>query len=216
MASAGLKEQLHDYLDSKNPVNDVLEIVDAEYVPINITGVVHVKDNYVRDDVEAAVLAAISEFFAFDGENSDFDIDIHLSDIYRLVDSIDGVDYVDYTRFTLSPQLKKLVWSGNAVVVGFVVGDTAKKETWTLVMTSPTTFSLEGTVSGLQLATGTVDIPYTSDGGEVTFTLQAGSNPMSVGDRGTFRTSIPIGNVDIQPWEIAQEGSIDLTFEGGA
>ena len=58
-------------------------------------------------------------------------------------------------------------------------------ETWVIVATSPTAFTVTGSVSGLQVATGTVDSLYTTDAADLTFTLTG--VPVS-GDTHTFKT----------------------------
>ena len=65
-------------------------------------------------------------------------------------------------------------------------------ESWTLACTAagpPATFSVTGTISGLQVAVCTEALSYTSDGGEVAFTVTGPVVPAyTVGDTFTFDT----------------------------
>ena len=65
--------------------------------------------------------------------------------------------------------------------IAFVVGDTFYFETFN-------DWQVSGTVSGVQTNTATTGTPYTSDGGEVTFTINAGAMPFADGDTFTFST----------------------------
>lgn len=66
-------------------------------------------------------------------------------------------------------------------------------EDWTITCTDDTTegeevWSVTGTVSGLQTATATTGVEYTSDNGEVSFTITAGDTAFAAGDEFTFST----------------------------
>ena len=71
----------------------------------------------------------------------------------------------------------------------------ALTEGWTVTCTDTApdggTFSVTGTISGLQFATASVGTEYRSDGDEVRFTISDGSIDFQVGDSFTFSTTGP-------------------------
>jgi hypothetical protein len=99
---------------------------------------------------------------------------------------------------------------------GFIVGKEAVDENWTVIWTGPTTFSVRGSVSGLQTNGGTIDVPYYSDNEEITFTLDSGTNVPQPGDTAVFTTSPKLGNVPMGDTEIPRPGTISLPVVGGA
>ncbi len=83
-------------------------------------------------------------------------------------------------------------------------------------MVTTTTFSVVGSVSGPQ-ANGTVGMPYTTNGGEVSFDVECGGGPSPVvGDKCRFTTSPKVANVPMKPLEIMTKGTFTFSFVGGA
>lgn len=66
----------------------------------------------------------------------------------------------------------------------------SKLELWTVFMNAGgSTWSVEGTVSGVQTGQATTGALYTTDDGEVTFRITAGATPFAAGDRFIFLTT---------------------------
>lgn len=79
---------------------------------------------------------------------------------------------------------------GNGTVVGLVADTLAVPETWTITFSSPTAFSVSGTVSGVQ-ASGVVNSPY--DNNRLNFTILPGLTAFAVGDEFTvIATSVTV------------------------
>ncbi|MDY6988040.1 MAG: invasin domain 3-containing protein [Thermodesulfobacteriota bacterium] len=83
---------------------------------------------------------------------------------------------------------------GNGTMSAVTVSPTnTVTENWTVACTAAAvdggTFSVTGSVSGLQAATASVGTAYTSDGGEVSFTISDGSSDFVVPDSFTFSTT---------------------------
>jgi hypothetical protein len=79
---------------------------------------------------------------------------------------------------------------GDGELVALVADDLAVPEIWTITFTSPSAFSVAGTVSGVQ-ATGVVGSPY--DNNRLNFTAIAGVTPFQAGDEFTIvATSVTV------------------------
>ena len=89
----------------------------------------------------------------------------------------------DYFTFTLQYAPTSYSGSGNGKVQSLLPGDIAGAEVWTVQLTSPTTFTVAGSISG-PTADGIVGAPY--DNGYVSFTLVQGSVPFAAGDEFDF------------------------------
>ena len=215
--SIGLKNDVLAYLDQRDIVTTRVTMKDAGYVFVKQAGTVYVLSNYLNDSVEAAVNDAIAAFYDFD--NRDFAENVYLSDVYRVIEDVPGVDHVDFTMVSVYPVASYDSWSGgiDGPVLGEVsITETTIVETWVVTFDSPTTFTVEGSTSGLQINTGAIDTAYTSDSAQVSFTITSGLLAPIVGDNLSFKTSKILANVVIQINEIITSAVHALTFTGGA
>lgn len=109
----------------------------------------------------------------------------------------------------------KLTNTGNGAVSGVAVGEAAAKtETFTLECVTPGgvdvgIFSVTGSVSGLQGTQATVGTPYTTPGGELTFTITAGAAAFVAGDLFTLDTRATLIN---KPTSVASIAEYDSLF----
>jgi hypothetical protein len=71
--------------------------------------------------------------------------------------------------------------------------DAAVDETWTITFTSATEFTVTGSVSGLQTATGTVGTEYTNDASTVYFKVIVGLVAWTAGDTIAFDIATGLG-----------------------
>jgi predicted phage baseplate assembly protein len=99
-ASAALKADLKNYLDSKGMIWVTTTILDPIYSPVDITLNLKVLGNYVGTQVQSAVNASLQNFLAF--ENQDFDGTLRLSDAYNVINQNQGIDYFNITKFQRS------------------------------------------------------------------------------------------------------------------
>jgi len=86
-------------------------------------------------------------------------------------------------------------------------------ETWTVVFTDATHFTATGSVSGLQVNTGTVGTEYSSDSEEVTFTISqdGGDTAFIATDQFTFKTYQLLEWTDTNPADIIKDILTDTT-----
>jgi hypothetical protein len=213
--STQLKEDLLEFFDTRKMAGTCVIIQDPVYRKVDQTGSVTVSSNFDIEAVEACVLDSITAFFGQDSDFMGFGRSVFVSDIIALVDNCPGVDHVDYTEITCQPVPVKELGAENCDVTDFVIGRDSKEEEWTIIFTSDTTFTVRGTVSGLQVNTGTTGTPYVSDGEEITFTVTCTAAP-ATGDRIAFDTCQKFANVPMEPNQIPEEGVTSLTFVGGA
>jgi hypothetical protein len=212
--STQLKEDLLAYLDERKMVGTCLKIGNPEYAKVDMKGTVFIGSNFATNQLVLSVDEAIAKFFDPVGDFTRFGTPIFLSDLYHLLDAIPGVDHVDLPEVTKQPNPVNEVGS-TCTLQDFIVGEESKEEKWTLIFVSPTTFTLRGTVSGLQVNAGTVGVPYSSDKSEISFKVVC-TAPPSIGDRIGFTTSKKAANVPMGPNQIAQQGNTQFTFVGGA
>lgn len=111
--------------------------------------------------------------------------------------------------------------AGNGFISAEFAGDAAPDETWTIAFTSATAFTVTGSASGLQTATGTAGsyqpeentaltgqaVTYASDSGEVTFRIIIGNNPWVSGDSITLDVVAGLG---VYKWTVKQYTDSDI------
>lgn len=213
--STQLKADLLAFIESRKMAGTCVEIADPVFRKVNLRGTVTVAPNFDVDSVASDTLGRIDQFFGDASDFVQFGTPIFLSDVFALVDTTPGVDHVDFTEITCQPEVVKELGLAGCEIGGFAIGAAAKEETWTVIFTSPTTFTVRGTVSGFQAVAGTVGAPYTSDKGEVTFTVTCASGAPAAGDRVKFDTCPKFANVPMPPNATPQKGEVDLAFVGG-
>jgi hypothetical protein len=211
LASTALKDAILDFFDDKKMVGTCIEIQDPSYVAVDLAGTTFIASNVNFVDTQDLITNTIAEFFSLDGGNADFGSDMFLGNLFAVIENIDGVDHVDLDKASRRPIPVLETWQGDTAFSLIVPGTTAKDETWTVTFLSATTFSCQGSVSGLQ-QDGVVGVPYVTDGGEISFTLTAGSVPNQIGDVATFLVSKLFGNVPISPTEIMEQGTVTMAF----
>lgn len=231
LPSAVLKQDLVEYFDERKTACTCVEVFDPLYQPVDVKGTVITFSNFNVDDVRDSVLARIDAYFdESESPYTGFDKGAYLSDIVSVIDGTDGVDHVDMTDFTRHPFPRFQQWAGDYGNIGatpdpesggaffdedeWEIGEDSVKEEWTVTMTSPTDFVVTGTVSGAQ-GTGTLDTPFSSSNGNLSFLLQTGTTPNEAGDSVTLKTSPKLANVEMDDGEFFTEGDVDLIFSIG-
>jgi len=229
--SSVLIDGLTEYLLQRSVMGrECLEVIGATEVPICITGIVYLGENYRTEDVTVAVANAISDYFRVDGAFVKPGVGCKKSDVYCQIDGAEGVDYVELSELTRCPIPIYEIWSGDCEIIvdpstGLIQGACVDNieitrcvvpETWTIVFMDATAFSVTGSVSGLQTNLGTIGSPYATDEGCVSFTIVSGQNPPTPGDRATFIVSWKEGSIDVGDDEVFSQGTVELELVGGA
>lgn len=211
-----LLDNLETFFDTKRLAGDLLIFQGPTEVTIQLEGTVTALAGSNITNVESDVEAAIEAFFNVTTGDVEAGKTIRISDILRLIDEQPGVDYVELSKLTRVPIVKFPIKSGDYTVSTITIGQAAVAETWTLTFSSPTTFTATGSISGLQVNTGTVDVAYSSDDGEVSFTVQSNTVPPAAGDRITFIVSPLVGSIALAAEEIPiLEDVNNITFVPG-
>lgn len=215
LPSSQLKADLLAFFEDRKMAGTCLVIADPQYEKVDIEGTVVVANNFGTEGVAEQTLAQIDQFFGLQSDFIEFGRPIFLSDLFALVDNVPGVDHADFIEVTCQPEARKDVGLAGCEFSRILVGTRAEIETWTVIFTSPTTFTVRGTVSGLQANTGTVGVEYVADQGQVTFTITCASGAPKTADRASFDTCKKFANVPVQPDQVPVKGRVNLTFVGG-
>lgn len=222
-SSSVLKEELALCLNQKKMATTRVEIKDAIEKKINIEGTIYIRDNFEQEQVRECVDNEIDNFFEIRTGPIDIGRNINLSDIYPIIMNCygDGVSYVNITKLTIQPEATLRTWTGDTIFESISQGQNSKEESWFIVFNTPTTFSVTGSVSGLQSNVGTVGTVYTTDDPTVlSFKIASDPNvtspvPNSTGDYASFDTKEILNNVEIPRDCIAIKGNILFQYIGG-
>lgn len=214
LPSLALKAAVKAALEARAIVTTEIIPADPTYVSVNSTGVVYVLANYKNVDIEDATGLALTNLF--DPNLRTFGEAVNFSDFDSTIDNTIGVDHVDINQLTMTPVVVNVLWSSVSTFGSYIINALTGYETWTVEMTSSTTFKVTGGNAGLQTATGIVGVAYLVDDGSFGFTLTLTSGTPVVGDRSTIRTSPLRNNVVLLENEIAQIGTTTFSYTGGA
>jgi hypothetical protein len=97
--SVELIERVRQFIDARRLPGIDLQVLGAEYVSVDVSTQIGLKDLSAARDVELAVRDALESFLhplsgGLDGRGWDFGRQPHRSDLYALLEAIDGIDYV--------------------------------------------------------------------------------------------------------------------------
>lgn len=211
-----VKDDLLNYLNDRKMITTEIEIADGVQVPINVNIDVFYRQGYTQDQISTGVEDAIEAAFEFG--TITFGQQIVLSDLYTRVMNVEGVHYITVNSFYREPEVNYVIWNGGAIVQSINVNKNAVNETVTITLTSPSTFSVRGSVSGLQANTGVFGTAYYSDNHSYSFIINnSGSahptpSPGVTPDSAKFIVSSKVGDIDIADDEIAIVGTKTITY----
>lgn len=208
------KQDILDYLAPRQIAGTTVELFDPKYQPIDLEANIYMYANYATSTVDTNVRENLNDYFNVQSSSyTGFGKASYLSDITSVIDGSEGVAYVDFVKYSRQPSPELEIWTGNATfdTNAWYIGDDAINEEWTVVFTSPTTFSVRGYNSGIQ-GTGSLDAPFISTNGNFGFTLLSGTTPMSAQDKAVIRTSPKIANVVMDTDEFFTEGTVTLRY----
>lgn len=216
-----VRQRVFDLLDSVKPILTHVVIHNPKYLQANLTIKVTVLDNYSQFEVRTYVDEEIKTLFSF--ENRDFGKGEYISKLYEILNKINGVKFIEVLRMTVNPRVDWITVTGNPTWSPITINPTNNLDgKWKVVMTSATNFQVyfdsagDGTFSTLK-GTGSFGTQFTSNGGEISFTITAGNVACAAGDFWVFRTSPYLGNIEIEPDEILLLNSLDynVILQGG-
>lgn len=209
--STQAKNDLLTYLDGLKMAGNCIKIQDPTYVGITIQGTVTALSNFDLKTIQDAVATASSGFFDLSGLFADFGQDLFLGNLFANYEAINGIDHVDIIQCSRVPVPVYNVWTGNGTINTPTIGPASDNEDWTLTFLSSTTFSVVGSVSGIQ-PNGTIGVSYATPNNALAFEITVGSNPQALGDQITFQTSTYLGNVPIDNTEIMAQGAVSFQY----
>jgi hypothetical protein len=107
--SEQLKQEVYDFLQERKYVTADIRVLDPEYIPIDLEGVIYKYKDYSSHNIMASVTNALEDFFKIarspvasrkltgtvDGRV--LGEDVNISRLYDLLQSVPGVNYVDLT-----------------------------------------------------------------------------------------------------------------------
>jgi hypothetical protein len=208
VVSQSVKDDILQDIDQYILINMTPEIEDVELVYLDLEASIYVETTYSTDDIQVAVDTALNDFFhPTDYEELARTVgeDINTSDIIALIDNIAGVDHVDLVKLTrkLTP-VKSTGWEADSDKAtfdedSFAVGTTTIVGTWKISFDFPGDLTKFNVIDPdlVTHATGNIGTLYTSDAGEISFKLIAGSSAMEVGDYANVEVAAYKANIDI-------------------
>lgn len=208
------------YLDGLKMITTRVEVDEGLKVYADLDIGVSIGDSYSQDTLRTYIEGAIDNIFM--AENRDFGMGQQQYIIYAALGAIEGITGVAINRFTVIPQILIHTVSGDAVWSDVIINSgNLLKGNWKVTMTTPSAFEVKFDESGLfsgdeiSKGTGIIGTKFTSNGGEVTFTIVGGTSPLSAGDNWTFKTQAYNSSLEIEENEFITLGRFNLTLTGG-
>ena len=87
-----LREALQGYLQQRSILTTRLSVVGPTYTPVSAEILVARRSDVLTETVSDGIIKAMQQFL--DPENWPFSRDVHVSEVYELLEKIDGVDYL--------------------------------------------------------------------------------------------------------------------------
>lgn len=87
-----LQDALQGYLQQRSILTTRLSVVGPTYTPISVEILVARRSDVLTETVSNGIVKAMQQFL--DPENWPFSRDVHVSEVYELLEKIDGIDYL--------------------------------------------------------------------------------------------------------------------------
>lgn len=219
--TANLQQAVFELLDDVKIINTQIEIREPRYLQANLSIFASVIDGYSQSEVKTYIDEAVMDLFDF--VNRNFGQGEYISRLYQILNPLNGVKYIEVQRMTAEPRVDWITVSGTPTFGKVIVNPVNSLDgKWKVITTSPTAFDVfydaakDGTFS-LAKGSGVFGTPFTSAGGEITFTITVGQLPCVPGDFWTFRTSPYLSNIEPDKDEILLLNPSDykVTLQGG-
>jgi uncharacterized phage protein gp47/JayE len=211
---------VYDYIDERKMITTELEVKEGEEELLDIDLTATIGDTYSRATIETYITEVIQTEMS--PSNREFGEGETIFQIYPAIGQIEGIVNLFINKFTTIPQVKSHTVSGNATWSGIDIKSTnTLRGSWKVTMTSATDYKVEydstGEFDGSEVSkgTGTLGTLFTSNGGEISFTITAGSTAMQTNDYWTFKTQPYKDDILIEGNEILTYGKITITVTGG-
>lgn len=215
-ANDALLGEVLRYLQDRAMTTDDHLTARANVVFVDSDLQVRLKKKAKWQQVKPAVEKVVSDFFdlatrkaageALFGQEGSTNGHRYTSDLINIIEDVEGVDSVDLTKFTRVPRISYDQWTGNAGFGEVTISNDTDDEEVSVLFTSATSYIVNGTVSG-EMGVGSLDTAFSDVAGKVSFTIVTGTTAMAVGDLASFRVSNLVGNIKLQPGEVAVLGS---------
>jgi hypothetical protein len=216
-----LRQSVFSLLDDLKIIMTQVDIKDPLYLTANLELKVNVQDGFTQAEVKTYVDEAVTNLFAF--SNRDFGQGEFISRLYQVLNPLLGVRFIEITRLSIEPRVDWITVTGNPTWSRVnVLPANSLENKWRVKMTSATAFQVDYDTAGdgtfsTSKGTGTFGTEFTSSGGELKFTITAGTIPCVANDYWTFRASKYLTNIQPDSNEILLlnvPGYI-VTMEGG-
>ena len=217
--TAALKAAIFNAVDAQRMATDVPAIREAILVPIDVNILGTATARARNAELQARMYSALTDEAAgiLTFANNNLGQRLYLSDMVGAMEDLPGLDHVDVNRYSRRPQLRWEQRLGNAALwdSGVVINAVTVEQTWHVRFLDPTTFSVRGSIYGLQQQAGTLGVTYTDDRGEIAFRLNAGALPMVAGDRAKFLVGKLAWNIQLEAFEFPVAGELLVRATGG-
>jgi len=228
--SQALLDEVQVYLEARNTAGmTVYTSGPVNIVDITLTFTIVMTKQYTRNQVEPGVNSALANFFSVESDVELFGKNVNLSDLMALLDRLEGVDHVNIDMLTLDPATT-YQWISAPTYPATVEHITPLNDLDLIDQTLSVEFTADsggtGTDDALYKVVNSVGVTLLSGASlDSTYTLSDGSlsiqldsfaaltTPMRVGDLAEFRTSQYVGNVEIENYEVRQQGTMTPTYE---
>lgn len=214
-SGTGLLGVVGDLMVLKSCAATTIHVFPIVALDVNLDVTVFALPNVFNADVKSRVEEVIEDYIR--GVNlPSIPTLIPLSGLEAAIEAVVGVDYVDTNRFHRKPYLEEFqVGIADSTLSSVSAQGDLQEEQWTIRFLSATSFSVEGTVSGIQSVVGTSGVEYTTDKGTLVFTITAGTYANKAGDTYGILTSSKVGNVTVQDKEIPVLTTQTVEVRGG-
>ena len=219
--TAALKAAIVAAVDAKKMCTDVASVAQADLIPIDIELECRAHTNARRSALRTAVRQVFVNEGGGDGfldfESNELAQRLNMSDAVRLIENVPGMNYVDVYKFTRRPLLNWKSRIGDAALSadGVTVTIRSQEQVWTVRFLDESTYTVTGSVSGLQVNQGTIDVPYEDDASEIGLTIESGDVAMGEGDWGEISVGKLVWNVQLGANEFPVAGVLTVRVTGG-
>ena len=212
----GLIGAVGDYIEERKTTPTIVYIDPVRMIEIDLVVSVYLLAGVKRDTalrvIEDEVLAV------FEPEAQVLGRQVPLSRVHQVIEDLAGVDYPDVVRMQRIPSPYQLALGSSTDISfgSFILNTNTVRDTYTIYMTSATTFDVVGNSSG-NVGSGTVGTVFTEANSRFSFLATAGGIPATTIYKFRFKTGEYVDNSDPEFDEMIKlkDDGFQLTVIGG-
>lgn len=223
LATEETKQEVLSYLNERKIITFVINILDPQFVPVDIHLKCNVNDDFLQSVAEYSIISALNNACSL--ETKKFGQGESLRNIFNVIGNLLEIqeDSLEIIKFTTSPVIYKGIQTASPAHAFSSVNIASENKlsgSWKVTMTSEINYNVQFFDKQQDLwiskGNGVIGEQFISQDEEISFTIISNGGQSVIGDFWTFDTNKYLSNIDnVLETEILKPGIYTIELSGG-